>query len=335
MACTPLLLLLARQALATGSPAEPGFLSQGCASWVDALSSNHLARGKQPNGEPATTPNAAPCCNPTLADLSAACPASRSTWPCPACVNQCTPGTDQREIFLLGEPETLEDCKSLAASFSGAGGLHCVSVSWVDGKKDNVVWAKKCWCGTGTLSWMAGPADQAGVDSAYCAEYHSAWGWVFLGVTIPGAALYVGIGVFQQSRDQGGRPRLGLHPHYSRWVEIQGLVLDGIKYSQQRMRGGSRVTPARATKVRLLDERHYHAPDAGSVRSDGSRSSKSSKSSGQSRTKNSAKSKAPSGHGNGSAALASHEAPASAAAATATALGSAAGGGGRWVHTDQ
>jgi hypothetical protein len=337
MARTPMLLLLTRQVFAAGAPAEPGFLSRGCASWVDALSSNHLARGHQPNGEAATTPNAAPCCSPTPADLSAPCPASRSTWPCPACLDQCTPGTDQREIFLLGKPETLEACKSLAASFSEAGGLRCVSVSWVDGKKDNEIWARNCWCGTSTVSWMPGPASQDGVDSAYCVEYHSAWGWMFLGVTIPGVALYVGIGVFLQSRAQGGRPRLGLHPHYSRWVEIRGLVLDGIKFSQQRMRGGGRATPAQTTTVTLLDERHDHASDAGSVRSGGSRSSKSSKSSGQSRKKKAAKSKAASAHpGNGSAVRpVSHEAAAAATAAAPTALGSAAGGGGRWVHVDQ
>ena len=189
--------------LAGTIPAAPGFFSGACVSWVDVLASNHLARSS------GVTPNGAPCCSPvTEADLSIPCPAARAVWPCPACVTKCTPGTGAKEVFVLGTPKTLEACKALGAAF-GSDGLSCVSVSWVHPVLNNEVWENKCFCGTSTLSWATDEsAVQEGVDSAYCVAYDSAWGWPFLIVAIGAAALYVGVGVGQVSRGQGGRAQM-------------------------------------------------------------------------------------------------------------------------------
>jgi hypothetical protein len=195
-----------------------------------------------------------------------------------------------------------------------------VSVSWVDAKENNEVWAHKCFCGTSPLSWMP-EAEQVGVESAFCAEYDSAWGWAFLIVAIGGAALYVGIGVARASRAQGGNARLRLHPHYARWVEVRGLALDGMRFSQQRVRGGRISQPRQAARGQP-DQTKLIGSDSDA----GSGESRPSKSSSK---KKSAKHK---GRSDGTHVAKAAATAAASSTAAATTLGSASGGGGRWVH---
>ena len=69
----------------------------------------------------------------------------------------------------------------------------------------------------------------------------SNWGWAFLAVAVVLGALYLGGGVAAGARTGAGM-RLAAHPHYTRWRQLYGLVLDGAQFSQRRAAGGGAST---------------------------------------------------------------------------------------------
>ena len=139
-------------------------------------------------------------------------------------------------------------------------------------------------------------------------------------VVVGSAALYFGAGGVYNSRTQG---TTGVHalPHARYWVELLGLVSDGMAYARN---GGRRTTRSEYRPV----ERVRPKPDRSRQRS--SRKSKANPSKdkpGATRSKERRSSKE---HGvDQTAALAGDDASPVASVGT---TGTASAGGGRWVH---
>ncbi len=64
------------------------------------------------------------------------------------------------------------------------------------------------------------------------------WAWVFVAVLLLSLAAYAGGGVMLARRSGGGRGQgLKVHPHYGRWVELAGLVSDGVAFARGQSSG--------------------------------------------------------------------------------------------------
>ena len=50
-------------------------------------------------------------------------------------------------------------------------------------------------------------------------------------------AGYIGGGVTLGVRKNGAAPALSAHPHHERWAEFAGLCRDGVRFTQQKLRG--------------------------------------------------------------------------------------------------
>ncbi len=158
------------------------------------------------------------------------------------------------------------------------------------------------------------------------------WGAQLLLALALGGAAYVGGGVFgpfaRGSREGPGvKGMLTVHPHYLRWVELGGLVQDGITYAKAGRSG--RAMPPRS-RAEPRDEGRGRRGGS-SKRSKGRKDSGEgggSDGEGQRESRGSKKEKKAKRRGK-EAELA---APLVASPAPAAAGGTAAGDGGRWVH---
>ena len=151
----------------------------------------------------------------------------------------------------------------------------------------------------------------------------SAWGVAFLTVVVGSAALYFGAGYVYNSRTGGAA---GVHalPHARYWVELHGLVSDGVAYTRN---GGRRTTRSGYRPV----ERVLRKPDRSTQKSSHkSEKSPSKEKSGSARSKQKRSSKEHSvDQSTASVVLAGDDAPSVASVGT---VGTASAGGGRWVH---
>ena len=94
-------------------------------------------------------------------------------------------------------------------------------------------------------------------------------GLLFSVCVLLAAAAYTGGGIAIGIRS--GRPRRGLrsHPHYSQFMQLRGLVVDGARFSQRRLRGGE-VKEGSVNSHRqqsLLDDEREHSGSSSSSRS--------------------------------------------------------------------
>ena len=151
-------------------------------------------------------------------------------------------------------------------------------------------------------------------------------GLLFSVCVLLAAAAYTGGGIAIGIRS--GRPRRGLrsHPHYSQFMQLRGLVVDGARFSQRRLRGGE-VKEGSVNSHRqqsLLDDEREHSGSSSSSRSKSKKGKKLKRdkaSSSSSSTKDQATTEC------GQTAAAAAAPPSSPAASRAP--GTAAGGGGR------
>ena len=60
----------------------------------------------------------------------------------------------------------------------------------------------------------------------------SAWGLAVLGLLVVGGGSYVGGGIALGRRVGGSSAGLQAHPHWHRWLELRGLVHDGVRFVQ-------------------------------------------------------------------------------------------------------
>ena len=68
----------------------------------------------------------------------------------------------------------------------------------------------------------------------------SAWGLAVLGLLVVGGGSYVGGGIALGRRVGGSSAGLQAHPHWHRWLELRGLVHDGVRFAQ----GSAPLPPA-------------------------------------------------------------------------------------------
>ena len=91
-------------------------------------------------------------------------------------------------------------------------------------------------------------------------------------VLLLGGAIYAGGGVALGARAGAGKRGLSAHPHFAQWQELRGLVLDGARFTQRRLRGGGEDSSS-GPKQSLLGD----AGGSGSERGSGSKSKKEKK----------------------------------------------------------
>ena len=177
----------------------------------------------------------------------------------------------------------------------------------------------------------------------YCASAAD-WGMGFLLLAAALGAAYVGGGIVLGSKQGLGGAGAKAHPHYSRWVEVHGLVQDGVAFvrggerqrQQSHQRRGGAAPAASSSQAPLLAS----SDNTGRRRSDKS-SSKSKKASSRSSSRGSSpkdgkgakRAKAVTeGQALPEAAAATTPAPAPSGAGSENQT--AAGDGGRWVHVN-
>ena len=175
----------------------------------------------------------------------------------------------------------------------------------------------------------------------------SVWGWSLVGAALVGTVVYLvgGVAFGRKLRGKADAAAGGLaaHPHYSRFVMVHGLVMDGVAFArgQGRRPGGGGGRGGGGGYTRVVKEggaRDGTGRDRGDSGKEGSkRSSKKEKKQRRKESRNAD----PSG---ATAAAPAAAAPAAAAAAAAVvaapklaapasgARQSTAGDGGRWVH---
>ena len=166
------------------------------------------------------------------------------------------------------------------------------------------------------------------------------WGMTFLIFATVAGAAYVGGGILAGSKTGGGKG-LSAHPHHGRWMELQGLVQDGVVFARARAQGRQpgRAGGSVAPLLEVKEERRKSGGGSGGKEKTSKSSagkekkeSKESSSSGNSpKSSGERKSKRSSGDDRGDAVVVPTAAAAAAAAAPAAA-GTQAGDGGRWVH---
>ena len=155
-------------------------------------------------------------------------------------------------------------------------------------------------------------------------------GMPFVLVLVLAGGAYVGGGVALGRRAGGKAAGLKAHPHWPRWVELGGLVSDGVAFSRAGGKRGSRSSAAGYAPVPSAE-----AP-RGSSGKDKKKEKRTSSGSGggkeKEKEKKSSKQKRGSSSSQSAPAAPVDAPPAPATAAAAPASGTAAGGGGRWVH---
>ena len=157
---------------------------------------------------------------------------------------------------------TLNDtCTSQSACEMGKQPLHWSKGTAANGRQ---MW----WCGkseddpagkytctpwtTGSCGGSFGSTDKPGAGYS-CASCATGWGGEGCNESITGSGgilviaaalclmVYLGGGVAVGVRKNGARPGLAAHPHRTRWAELAGLCRDGMRFTQERLRGSSHV----------------------------------------------------------------------------------------------
>jgi hypothetical protein len=154
------------------------------------------------------------------------------------------------------------------------------------------------------------------------------------------AAGYVVLGVGLSVKRSGAPAALASHPHYRRWQELGGLVVDGVRVSQAKLTGRAMPRPSRggggAGYAALSDSSASPPSSKGSKHKSEAQGSKddkkkSKKTRSSSRADTSADDSAMVGDG-GAGVPPSIPPGAGAAPAGKEVKATASGGGGRWVH---
>lgn len=65
----------------------------------------------------------------------------------------------------------------------------------------------------------------------------SNWGWYLVGALLAATASYVGCGYIYNTRSKGMAHGAAALPHRHFWLDVAGLVQDGIQYSRERLNG--------------------------------------------------------------------------------------------------
>ena len=251
---------------------------------------------------------------------------------------------------------TMEKCAAACAAWAPR----------IPGADDGEVWAAvqggmACACGnsdeahaalktdaTNVLKWgdcsdkCAGDPGQScgagGRNTIVRVECGAEWGTEFMLLIFFGVGVfYVGGGVAWAAKMKGAAPALRLHPHFSVWVEVHALVVDGVELARGKGSGrgsGGRGTAGGGTQSdtcnrrRLLESGAGASPPAGASPSAAgqekkskSKSKSSKKNSGNDRLSSPPKSEKKNGEPTDVTDL-----------MATTADGTPAGGGGRWIH---
>ena len=98
----------------------------------------------------------------------------------------------------------------------------------------------------------------------------SNWGYYVLAIFVVGGGLYLGGGIAMGFQKNGRVMRVAAHPHYALWLQLYGLVWDGLQFSRRRGGGG------RSTKYGGGGSPHAGFVQESSVADSGGPSSKSS-----------------------------------------------------------
>ena len=358
-----LLLLLAAGLLA--APAVPANLGPGDTFYVGGCYVEVLGCYLDPEGPPG-------CFN---AEPPAGCPpdASRAL---PYNLPGCFPGDpNDKSILKAPSPPPCDpsvesnaycaqqciswapripDIASSSASFYAAtqAGYACFCGAEKHAEKyvvsKNKLDYSKCDAPCGTNGGARSPAGKAGEmcgggwhNTTMRVSCGLQWGAQLLLALALGGAAYVGGGVFgpfaRGSREGlGGKELLTVHPHYLRWVELGGLVQDGITYAKARRSGrpmpprsraeprdegrGGRGGSSKRSKGRKGSDEGGERGERGGSDAEGQREDRGSKK--EKKAKRRGK----------EAELAAPLVAAAAPAPAPAAGGTAAGDGGRWVH---
>lgn len=150
------------------------------------------------------------------------------------------------------------------------------------------------------------------------------WGATFLLLVAGLSCTYFGGGYVHNSRTRGAT---GMHalPHARHWVELHGLVSDGVAFAKHggRARPGGYRPVERVATSKPGREKETSRAGGGSPAKAGKASQKKEKKAKKSTAADSGSAPTP-------AAAAAQ--PVTSAPAPAPAVGTASGGGGRWVH---
>ena len=102
--------------------------------------------------------------------------------------------------------------------------------------RDNQV--PSCWCKKDTKPVTSNVARAHGVVATGFGpdQCVSKWGAAFLAGVLIGPIVYFGCGVLYGTRSgTRGRHALASHPHHGRWVQLRGMVSDGVAFSRDRL----------------------------------------------------------------------------------------------------
>ena len=229
----------------------------------------------------------------------------------------------------VGSPENQAACCALCAATPGCAGW--VIPSGLPGVSLPADDKPFCWVKRDTSNIDHAPNRAHGkcVPSYSCSAH---WGLSFLVWAGLCCALYVGGGSVFGARASGRAPNLRAHPHHTQWVDVAGLVSDGVAFARAAAQG----RPARETGRQQAGGGGYSAVRDHS-RDDGAGSGRKQQEVEKSKSKHGhkkghrketrAKSGTPSTSSSGSPSAGDSEA---AQSATPAAAGTAAGDGGRW-----
>eukprot|EP01051_Picozoa_sp_SAG22_P009978 SAG22_NODE_869_length_6749_cov_3.048120_9_plen_328_part_00 len=168
----------------------------------------------------------------------------------------------------------------------------------------------------------------------------STWGWGFLTAILLFVGAYVGGGLAMGVRKTGHAHGLRAHPHYARWLQTYGMVIDGVRLTRSVIHGGDGGATSAASQG--------NTSQVDGKMASSSKSERKKRKAGKSKGDHSAKTKgtankdiarfnkhttdepgvaSPTPRGNLGESLVASTAP-----ATNQSVSTAAGGGGRWVH---
>ena len=162
------------------------------------------------------------------------------------------------------------------------------------------------------------------LDGVTCTAM-SNWGWKFISWLGAGCIAYIGGGVVVGAKTRGKPARLDAHPHHATWLDIYGMIQDGVRFAR-----GSRGVVA--VEYESTTRQQGQRSDAAVLSPSPTKVAKEKKAKGYKRKS----SREPDAAELGRPLVAKQVQPSSNAAhpqpQTAATQSVPAGGGGRWVH---
>eukprot|EP01046_Picozoa_sp_COSAG06_P044980 COSAG06_NODE_6146_length_3087_cov_1.980254_2_plen_352_part_00 len=177
-------------------------------------------------------------------------------WAAAQACSSCTPPAPHHTFVELGKAATFAACMKLGeegwgdwpSSSGPKPDRGCVMVGWGDDAATigiPLYMNELCYCSVSDYELTkagelpVGPhgPTQEGQMAARC---DATPGWTIVVGILLITGLYVGGGLFASARQKGlgiGQVKLHDHPHHGRWVDFGGLVADGVKATQSRLRG--------------------------------------------------------------------------------------------------